>query len=69
MHEAKTHFSKLVERALNGEEIIIARAGKPVVRLQPVFQAGGRRPLGMDKGKVFIHDDWDDPIPELEEMT
>ncbi len=69
MHEAKTHLSNLVERALKGEDIILARAGKPTVRLVPVGAASGKRPWGMDKGRIFIHDDWDDPIPELEEMT
>ena len=38
MHEAKTHFSKLVERALAGEDIVVARAGKPCVRLVPVVE-------------------------------
>lgn len=68
VHEAKTHLSKLLQRAECGEEIIIARAGKPVVRLQVVVnKAARRRPIGIDKGKVFIHDDWDDPLPEFEE--
>jgi len=39
MHEAKTHFSKLVERALAGEEIIVAKAGKPSIRLVPIVEA------------------------------
>ncbi len=48
MHEAKTHFSKLVERALQGEEIIIARSGKAVVRLVPVDEST-LRPYGLDQ--------------------
>ena len=48
MHEAKTHFSKLVELALQGEEVIIARSGKPVVRLVPVEDAE-LRPFGLDR--------------------
>ena len=67
VHEAKTHLSKLLQRAECGEEIIIARAGKPVVRLQPVAERPKRRVAGIDRGKVFIHDDWDDPLPEFEE--
>ncbi len=69
VHEAKTHFSKLLERVAAGERIIIAKAGKPVAVLQPLTELPKRRPFGIDKGKVFVHEDWDDPIPELEEMT
>lgn len=67
MHEAKTHFSKLVERALSGEEVIIAKAGKPVIRFTPVDAAPRVRRWGMDKGRVVVHDDFDDPIPDWEE--
>ena len=67
VHEAKTHLSKLLQRAECGEEIIIARAGRPVVRLQLVAERPKKRIAGIDKGKVFIHDDWDDPIPEFED--
>jgi prevent-host-death family protein len=52
MHEAKTHFSKLVERALQGEEIVVARNGKSLVRLVPVQENGGLRPIGLDKQTV-----------------
>lgn len=69
MHEAKTNLSKLVARAVNGERIILANNGQPQVALTPVAQKPKRRPFGIDEGKVFVHDDWDDPIPELEEMT
>jgi len=47
IHEAKTHFSKLVELALQGEEVIIARSGKAVVRLVPVDDSGALRPVGL----------------------
>lgn len=62
VHEAKTHFSKLLERVAAGEEVTIAKAGKPVARLVP-FVAPGKRPLGMDAGKVWIADDFD-TLPE-----
>lgn len=52
MHEAKTNFSKLVERALQGEEIVVARNGKALVRLVPVQEDGGLRPVGLDKQGV-----------------
>jgi prevent-host-death family protein len=70
VHEAKTHLSKLLARAAAGERIIIARAGKPVAELGPIApnqKPPQRRPIGIDKGKVFIHDNWDDPLPEFEE--
>jgi prevent-host-death family protein len=62
IHEAKTHFSRLVERAERGEEIVIARAGRPVVRLVPIDQRRGRT-LGGDRGSVVIADDFDAPLP------
>lgn len=46
MHEAKTNLSKLVDRALRGEEVILARSGKPLVRLVPVA-ATAKRPVGL----------------------
>lgn len=63
MHEAKTELSKLVERALAGEDIVIARAGVPVVRLVPVTRAG-QRALGQWRGKVRVADDFDAPLPD-----
>jgi len=51
IHEAKTHFSELLERAHNGEEVIIAKAGKPYARLVPVVEARGRQP-GAFRGQI-----------------
>ena len=63
VHEAKTHFSKLLERVQAGEEVVIAKAGKPVARLVP-FARPGKRPLGLDAGKRFyIAPDFDAPLP------
>jgi prevent-host-death family protein len=59
IHEAKTQLSKLVERALGGEEIIIAKAGKPMVRLEPIHQDDTPRKGGQWKGRVQIADDFD----------
>ena len=67
VHEAKTHLSRLLERVEAGEEITIARAGRPVARLVPVKRSTEPRPLGLWKGRVVIHDDFDDPLPEFEE--
>jgi prevent-host-death family protein len=67
IHEAKTHFSKLVERARNGERITIAKAGVPVAMLVAIEpETRPRRIPGMDKGRVIIHDNFDDPLPEFD---
>jgi prevent-host-death family protein len=63
VHEAKTHFSRLLERAARGEEVIIAKAGKPVARLIPFATPADRR-LGQDAGRVTIAADFDAPLPE-----
>lgn len=65
IHEAKTHFSKLLERVLNGEEVIIAKAGKPVARILPITADASPRVPGIDKGKVTIMPDFDDPLEEF----
>ena len=63
VHEAKTNLSKLVEEAEAGEEVVLARAGKPVVRLVPVHPVRKRK-LGQWKGKVRMSEDFDAPLPE-----
>jgi prevent-host-death family protein len=60
IHEAKTHFSKLVERASRGEQIVIGRAGKPVAKLVPYQEESGPRAPGAWKGKVRIAQDFDE---------
>ena len=64
IHEAKTHLSRLLARVARGEEIIIAKAGKPIARLVPAIPAPGPRVLGMDRGRATIADDFDAPLPE-----
>jgi prevent-host-death family protein len=66
IHQAKTHLSRLLERVQAGEDIIIAKAGKPVAVLSAVRDRPKERVPGMDKGKVIIHDDFDDPLPEFD---
>ena len=63
IHEAKTHLSKLLDRMLTGEEIIIARAGKPLARLLPVEERLRRVP-GIARGKLT--DAFFEPLPEDE---
>ncbi len=63
IHEAKTNLSKLLEKALNGEEIVIARSGKPLVKLVPIEEK--EEWFGMDEGKGWIADDFDTLDPEI----
>lgn len=64
IHEAKTGLSKLIERAESGEEVTIARAGRPVAKLVPLAKARGRRRLGLLDGKFRIPEDFNAPLPE-----
>jgi prevent-host-death family protein len=66
MHQAKSQLSKLVERALRGEDVVLARAGKPLVRLVPVEpqQLPPRRP-GMWKGQVWMAPDFDETPEDI----
>jgi prevent-host-death family protein len=52
IHQAKTHLSRLIEEAVGGETVVVAKAGKPMVQLVPVAAAGGERPLGLLTGKA-----------------
>ena len=65
VHEAKTHLSRLLVQAENGEEVVIARNGKPVARLSPVRKRGKREPDAF-KGKIVIPESFFDPLPEEE---
>ena len=64
VHEAKTHFSKLLRRVARGDEILIARAGKPVARLLPIVQGRPAPVLGADRGNFTVPEDFDAPLPE-----
>jgi prevent-host-death family protein len=64
IHEAKTHLSKLIERMLAGEEVIIAKAGKPLARLMPAEQPAKHLIIGDMDGQFTIPADFDDPMPE-----
>jgi prevent-host-death family protein len=63
LYEAKTHLSQLVDRAAQGEEIIIAKAGKPRARLVPFREATAPREPGNLLGITFIAEDFDEPLP------
>ena len=66
LYEAKTHLSSLVERAAKGEEIIIAKAGKPLAKLVPITleSESPRVPGGNFLGVTYLADDFDAPLPE-----
>ena len=63
VHEAKTHLSRLLERVEHGEEIVIARAGKPIARLVPLEPAPARRLFGRYRGQIWMSEDLDEPLP------
>jgi len=62
LYDAKTQLSRLVDRAADGEEIIIAKSGKPRARLVPLAKKVRRRP-GIWKGKIWVAKDFDAPLP------
>ena len=63
LYEAKTSLSRLVDRAANGEEIILSKAGKPMAKLVPYHQAREPRQPGGWEGRVRISEDFDAPLP------
>ncbi len=65
VHQAKTHLSRLLAQVENGEEVIIARNGKPVARLVSLHRRG-KRQSGSMKGRVKLDDSFFDPLPEEE---
>lgn len=64
INDAKTNFSRLVEAASEGEEIVIVKAGRPAARLVPITHSSVERKFGVLKGKVRIADDFDAPLPD-----
>lgn len=66
VHEAKTHLSRLIQRALAGEEIIIARGQQPLVKLVALPEARRQRRIGHARGVIlFMADDFDEPLDEF----
>jgi prevent-host-death family protein len=64
VHEAKTHFSRLLDRAQEGEEFVIAKAGRPMARLGPLAGQGKKRRLGLLDGKFRVPDDFNESLPD-----
>ena len=63
IHEAKTHFSKLIESVQQGEQVIISKAGKPVAVLGPITKSNARRVRGFLKDQIHLGPEFDDPLP------
>jgi prevent-host-death family protein len=68
IHQAKTHFSRLLERVAMGEEVIIAKAGTPVAKLVAVNKTPKKRVFGSAKGDFTVPDDFNDPDPDMEDL-
>lgn len=64
LYDAKTQLSRLVERAAAGEEIVIAKGGRPLARLVPLARRTAPRELGFLVGRVRLGPDFDAPLPE-----
>jgi prevent-host-death family protein len=64
IYEAKTHFSKLIARVMGGEEIVIGKFGKPVVRLIPYEKLPARREPGTGTKYIVVSPDFDAPLPD-----
>ena len=67
IHEAKTQLSKLIAKVLDGEEIVIAKGNKPVVKLVRFTTAKQERKLGSAKGKIQMSVDFDEPLDDMKE--
>ncbi len=68
IHQAKTNLSKLIEKTLQGEDVIIAKAGKPVAKLVAYKEDLKPRKPGLWKGKVWVSDDFDDEDEEINKL-
>ena len=63
IHEAKTHLSRLLSEVASGEEVVIAKSGKPIARLTPYSAPSHTRTFGRDKGLFEVPEDFDAPLP------
>ena len=64
VHEAKTHLSRLLERVAMGEEIVLAKAGRPIAKLVPIVPEVNERAPGSARGDVWVSPDFDAPLPD-----
>lgn len=68
IHQAKTNLSRLIEKTLSGEDVIIAKAGKPVAKIVPYKKTSKPRKLGLWKGKVWVAPDFDEESEEINKL-
>ena len=68
IHQAKTHLSRLLRKVAEGEEVTISRAGVPVAKLIAAGPRQKTRPMGMDRGRIWVAEDFDAPMPEIEAL-
>lgn len=64
IHEAKTHLSRLIQRVARGEEITLAKAGRPVAKIVPLAPKVTRRKPGSARGQIIVSKDFDAPLPK-----
>ncbi len=64
IQEVKVHLSRLLKEVASGEEVIIAKAGKPVARISQIEKSGPKIRFGVLKGKVKVSEDFDAPLPD-----
>jgi prevent-host-death family protein len=69
IHEAKTHFSRLIQQAIEGEEIEVAKGNKPVAKLIALNPPAPKRRLGTAKGRIQMAPDFDEPLDDFKEYT
>jgi prevent-host-death family protein len=69
IHEAKTHLSRLIKKVINGEEVIIARGNKPLVKLVSIEDKNPTRRIGSARSIIKISKDFDEPLDEFQEYT
>ena len=67
VHEAKTNLSKLIQKVVDGEEVVIARGNQPIIKLVLIENLKPQRRLGTAKGKIKIADDFDEPLEDFKE--
>lgn len=69
IHTAKAHLSELIKKALLGEEVIIARDNKPIIKLVPLIKPSRKRQIGLSKDLVQISDDFNEPLDDLKDYS
>lgn len=67
IHDAKTNLSKLIDKVLKGEDVVIAKSNKPIVKLVMIDELKNKRKLGSAKGQVIIADDFDEPLEDFKD--